>query len=231
MAITGELSEINLLDFLQVTCQNGSTCLITVSTNEDHFDLFVENGEIVHAQSNTENGEAVFYKLIAIKKGKLAIIQGQPSPRRTIHTSWGALILNGYRFLDENETDESIKTPQQDLPRVLHEQFAQTELQGAVVIDRNGKPLAQEFQDLYDVTKLGAVIGGVLNLSQRSLLALENGELMQTVIFGSDGSIVLARINSENMLAALVAESTSLGMALWEINKCTEVLTEVLSSS
>ena len=61
MALKGKLSEMGLSDIVQVACKGKNQACLIVQSQGQEGNLFFENGQIVHATLDSEEGEGVIY--------------------------------------------------------------------------------------------------------------------------------------------------------------------------
>jgi predicted regulator of Ras-like GTPase activity (Roadblock/LC7/MglB family) len=103
MALQGNLQDMSVADLIQHNCQEGRTARIDLRRGTDGPTavLFLDQGQIVHAESQGESGEEIVYRVLAWGDGSFAVEPGQASPARTIQRSYAGLLLEGMRRIDE----------------------------------------------------------------------------------------------------------------------------------
>lgn len=102
MALKGKLTEMGLSDIVQVACKGKNRACLIVQSQDQEGSLFFENGQIVHAVLDSEEGEDVIYELLTWDEGTFEIEQNVSPPKRTITTNWSGLLLEGMRRIDES---------------------------------------------------------------------------------------------------------------------------------
>jgi predicted regulator of Ras-like GTPase activity (Roadblock/LC7/MglB family) len=101
MGIQGNLRDMTLADLIQHTCQDRKTAQLEVRHREDRAMLFFKDGNLVHAQSGSETGEEVVYRILNWNEGSFSLEPGVKPPSTSIARGWSSLLLEGARRLDE----------------------------------------------------------------------------------------------------------------------------------
>ncbi len=99
--VSGRLSEMSLSDIIQILATSGKTARIALVRGGDEGSIWLREGNIVHAELGTEQGEEAFYGLIPWNDGEFQIDTGAAAPLETIDAGYESLILEGLRRLDE----------------------------------------------------------------------------------------------------------------------------------
>jgi tetratricopeptide (TPR) repeat protein len=105
IALRGDLSEIGLLDVIQILDNCQKTGQLQVSSEGQAGTIFFNVGRIVNAIYQEKAGEQAMYALVAVKGGTF---EYQPSATAfdvVIHNSNTNLLLEGLRLLDEANRD------------------------------------------------------------------------------------------------------------------------------
>ena len=105
VALKGDLSEIGLLDVIQILDNCQKTGQLQVSSEGQAGTIFFNVGRIVNAIYQEKAGEQAVYSLVAVKGGTF---EYQPSATAfdvVIHNSNTNLLLEGLRLLDEANRD------------------------------------------------------------------------------------------------------------------------------
>ncbi len=105
VALRGDLSEIGLLDVIQILDNCQKTGQLQVSSEGQAGTIFFNVGRIVNAIYQEKAGEHAMYALVAVKGGTF---EYQPSAKAfdvVIHNSNTNLLLEGLRLLDEANRD------------------------------------------------------------------------------------------------------------------------------
>jgi predicted regulator of Ras-like GTPase activity (Roadblock/LC7/MglB family) len=91
-----------------------------------------------------------------------------------------------------------------------------TDIQGVAVISLDGLVISAELPGKMDQARVGAVAAGILSLSARSVGQLQRGELLQTLIQGADGNVIITYAGKNATFVALTGQNVNLGMAFLE---------------
>lgn len=73
--------------------------------------LFFEDGELVHARAGSLEGEDAVYHLLQWTEGAFHLSDQPRIPRRTVHTSWHYLVLEGMKKVDEEQVGMGAAAP------------------------------------------------------------------------------------------------------------------------
>ncbi len=120
----GTLSNIQLIDLLQMTCLSRISMNIRVEGEGKEGLIQVFNGNIVHAESNEKEGEAAFFEIMSWRGGQFQTFAMTDVPNPTIEKNWEFLLIEATKVQDEigrlKESPVSSKDAEGDsLVRVL----------------------------------------------------------------------------------------------------------------
>src|SRR6266699_7288687 len=101
----GVLRRVGLQDVLQMECLACSSSVLEISTSDARGSVFVQDGQIIHAQVGELVGQEAFYHLMALAGGNFNLKTFSEPPARTMSGSWEFLLMEAARMRDEaNET-------------------------------------------------------------------------------------------------------------------------------
>jgi DNA-binding response OmpR family regulator len=104
--VSGSLSDMGLPDIVQILWHGRKTCALRVSRGDEHGEIHFAEGQIVDARWGEFEGEAAFYRLLALREdGEFSVDPDSAPGRTTIDTSPEALLLEGMRLLDEGHVN------------------------------------------------------------------------------------------------------------------------------
>jgi len=107
----GVLRRVGLQDVLQMECLARSSSVLEISTSQARGSVFVQDGQIVHAQVGELAGEEAFNHLMALAGGNFNLKPFSEPPARTISGSWEYLLMEAARMRDEaNESPSAAET-------------------------------------------------------------------------------------------------------------------------
>lgn len=98
----GVLRRVGLQDVLQMECLARSSVVLEITTSVLQGNVFIQNGQIVHAQAGERMGEGAFNYLMALTGGEFKLKPFVEPPARTIDGSWEFLLMEAARQRDEN---------------------------------------------------------------------------------------------------------------------------------
>jgi CheY-like chemotaxis protein len=97
----GVLRRVGLQDVLQMECLARSSSVLEISTAQTRGSVFVQDGQIIHAQVGELVGEAAFNQLLSLSGGQFNLKPFAEPPARTISGSWEFLLMEAARKRDE----------------------------------------------------------------------------------------------------------------------------------
>jgi CheY-like chemotaxis protein len=99
--IKGTISEMGLADLVQILSSGCKSVVIRLSSRGRCGEIYMQDGEIIHAHLDKAEGEDAFYQVLRWKTGEFEIMSCKDFPSRTISESPMALIMEGSRLEDE----------------------------------------------------------------------------------------------------------------------------------
>ncbi len=100
-AITGTIENLDLGVIIQTMNISRKTGCMEIKSGDETSKLFFSDGNIVHAQTKTLEGETALYDLLTIEDGTWGFIPEMNSPKRTITSAIDSLLLNWSNLMDE----------------------------------------------------------------------------------------------------------------------------------
>jgi CheY-like chemotaxis protein len=91
----------SLVDIIQLECLSQSSCLLKISNGMFEGKIWIQNGEVVHAEAPGFSSEPAFQKILSWKTGCFEVLPADTNQARTIFTSYQGLLLNSAQVLDE----------------------------------------------------------------------------------------------------------------------------------
>lgn len=114
MAFQGSLAELHLPDIIQLISVSGKTGVFHLVDGALHGEIYLNEGQIVHAEVDEVSGEEAVYTLAIWKRGEFKFEPGESTEVRTISKSNTNLLMEAARRLDEWRV-LSKKVPSTDL--------------------------------------------------------------------------------------------------------------------
>jgi CheY-like chemotaxis protein len=94
--------QVGLQDVLQMECLGRKSSILVVSTANRRGQIFVSEGEIVHAECGKLQGEMALYGLLGLSGGEFSLQPYAEPPRRSISGQYEFLLMEAARLRDEN---------------------------------------------------------------------------------------------------------------------------------
>lgn len=104
-AISGGLSELNLIDWMQSLKPGRKTCPLLLRSGRDACHLYFNRGQVTHAQYGDLQGDAGVSKVLTWADGERGVNSSRTSFERTTTLSTRGLMREGVRRLDEARRD------------------------------------------------------------------------------------------------------------------------------
>src|ERR1035437_5943867 len=91
----------SLMDIIQMECLSRSSTVLRVTRGPLVAKLWIQDGEMIDAETEGARGEVAFHRLLAWKAGTFENLPAEPDRERTIHKPVNALLLESAQTLDE----------------------------------------------------------------------------------------------------------------------------------
>lgn len=101
MAFQGSLKELPLPDIIQLVSVSGKTGVFVLQSGHQKGDIYLRDGEIVHAVAGDLRGEEAVYELAIWQEGEFSFNPGAATDQRTIKKSNTNLLMEAARRIDE----------------------------------------------------------------------------------------------------------------------------------
>ena len=99
--VSGSLTEMNSTDFIQSLAAGEKDVEIHLAHGGQEGKVYMQQGQIIHADMESLSGEEAFYKLMTWEEGAFQILSCSNFPTRTIHAPTMSLLIEGARLVDE----------------------------------------------------------------------------------------------------------------------------------
>lgn len=97
----GVLRRVGLQDVIQMECLARSSSVLEISNAQVAGKIYIETGQVVHAQVGPIAGEDAFNQLLSLSGGQFALKPFSEPPSRTISGQWEFLLMEAARKSDE----------------------------------------------------------------------------------------------------------------------------------
>jgi DNA-binding response OmpR family regulator len=97
----GKVFGLQLTDIIQMNCLSRVTAALTITKDSEKGVIYLNEGEIVHAECGEEQGTEAFYRIMSWQEGEFVSNIGIMSPIQTIQQSWEHLLVEAMRKSDD----------------------------------------------------------------------------------------------------------------------------------
>lgn len=137
----GVLRRVGLQDVIQMECLARSSSVLEVSNGQVDGKIFIETGQIVHAQVGIISGEDAFNELLALRGGQFALKPFSEPTARSVSGQWEFLLMEAARKSDEAKEAVAAEPPPVDGANIAAE-VAQLESDTATRFAQPADPLS-----------------------------------------------------------------------------------------
>jgi len=99
----GLFSGLDLPNLIQMLAINNFTGRVEVRHKEKSGELFFNNGNVVHASAEREEGVGALERMLAWTEGELLLDAGSSSSKTTIEIPWHALLIQAMARLEDKK--------------------------------------------------------------------------------------------------------------------------------
>lgn len=92
----------SLLDIIQMECLSRSSTVLRISRGPLVAKLWIQEGELIDAETAGARGEAAFQRILAWRTGTFENLPAEPQHERTIQKPINALLLESAQTMDES---------------------------------------------------------------------------------------------------------------------------------
>lgn len=129
----GSFSGINIIDVVQFYCTCKYSAEIIVDTNNRKGKIYINKGDIYHAESEGLYGEDAFMDIITWDKGNLIIENIENYPERTIDKASLNLLFRAAQLMDEKSAGKKSEEPDESISEELKEKDDKKEFESFLV--------------------------------------------------------------------------------------------------
>lgn len=107
-SVTGHLTDLGLGDLVQVLSSAQKTVHVIFTRPGHRASLWFRQGQIVHVSAGGLTGDEAFFHLVGWSDGEFEVHPGDSVPIRNVVSATPALLLEGYRRLDEARRNQTL---------------------------------------------------------------------------------------------------------------------------
>ena len=100
MAMNGNITELSLVDLIQLACMERYTARLSVNRKNESARIFFSNGEIVHAEVGDRRGPEALYEIVGWTDGEFSLDRGVETQETSIEGTWTAHLLEALVRID-----------------------------------------------------------------------------------------------------------------------------------
>ncbi len=208
MTMQGSLAEMTVADLIQHACMDGRTTCITLRRDGEDAasSIYIENGELVHAEMGGRVGEEVVFDMLGWQEGSFALETDVPSPAHTIDRPYTGVLLEGMQRIDDRAAAEpdgsSLDGGGMDLTSPVHHPATNNladlvaslgtiqGVSGVVIAAIDGVVIAHNLETNPDKNGAIAVFVGMAARQMSDVLSLGSFH-WATVVTGKDKTLVI----------------------------------------
>jgi len=97
----GRVVGLQLTDVIQMNCMSRLTAALTVTRDGEKGVIYLNEGEIIHAECGDKKGTDAFYKILSWQEGEFICNIGVAPPIQTIYQNWEHLLVEAMRRSDD----------------------------------------------------------------------------------------------------------------------------------
>lgn len=97
----GKVIGLQLTDIIQMNCLSRLTTALIITRDGEKGIIYLNEGEIVHAECGEKKGTEAFYTILSWQEGEFVSNIGVLPPVQTIYQSWEHLLVEAMRRNDE----------------------------------------------------------------------------------------------------------------------------------
>jgi len=98
----GKIFGLQLTDIIQMNCLSRLTTTLIITRDGERGIIYLNEGEIVHAECGEHKGTEAFYKILSWQEGEFISNIGTTPPIQTIYQNWEHLLVEAMRRNDDN---------------------------------------------------------------------------------------------------------------------------------
>lgn len=116
--LTGSLAQLPLADLLKMLAAGGQSGRLQIAAGAGHGELYLAQGEVVHADCDMRTGEAAFARLVGWPNGQFRFEPGVSAPERTIEKPLDRLLAESARAASEREAIRRVIPNMEAVPQL-----------------------------------------------------------------------------------------------------------------
>jgi predicted regulator of Ras-like GTPase activity (Roadblock/LC7/MglB family) len=198
---------MSLVDIIQFICRNKEVSRVSVESDGDEGQLYLANGQIVHATCGQETGEEALYQLLKWNEGRFHIEKEIPAPTESIQRPWTAVLMQAMQRIDEeNErsTDPRGDSEASDILKELADRVPG--FVAAYTTDLDGSTFSAESSGAgaFDAQHAPKALFRLTEVVNRALDAVEAGQLKEIITLTEKYRFIIRCFEEEALCLQLI---------------------------
>jgi DNA-binding NarL/FixJ family response regulator len=104
------MMQVGLQDVLQMECLSRKSSILTVQAGPRRGQIYICDGDIIHAEVGPMQGEMALYGLLGLSGGEFSLLPFTEPARRTISGQYEFLLMEAARMRDEGSPESRLPT-------------------------------------------------------------------------------------------------------------------------
>lgn len=100
---SGVLPKINLAELVQMLFLSNKSSVLRISGDHINGHIYIEEGQIIHAETVDLIGEKAVYKILNLEGGQFDLLSYTPPSQRSVNVGTQHLLIEAARLMDESE--------------------------------------------------------------------------------------------------------------------------------
>ncbi|MBD3226351.1 MAG: response regulator [Caldithrix sp.] len=212
----GQISDFNLSDLIQMNCLGRLTNALEVVNDNQRGIIYFKDGNIVHTELGSMEGEEAFYEIINWQGGEFSVNRNVTPPKESIMKGWQTLLLEGLRRSDERrnkaEGDDKKDKASQNKKVLLDRLVEQKGFKVVAVFDAEGFPVlsstAKKDAAKISVADIAPLVTDLKDQISNIKEAMEMGREQDFSLAFENGNVYLRSFEKVNEYLLIVADQT-----------------------
>jgi CheY-like chemotaxis protein/predicted regulator of Ras-like GTPase activity (Roadblock/LC7/MglB family) len=233
----GTISDFQLSDLIQMNCLGRMTTALHINGEDYQGSIYIEDGNIVHADCGDRDGEDAVFEMLAWEGGNFSTERGKRAPKETIIKGWQSLLLEGMRRVDESKPGRAdmsgvMAHMQQELLLILESLVSLKGVLVATVFDPEGFPVASRVNKSpksIGMQELTPIVSGLIKQVESIGDELKFKTQKSISVEFDEAVLKIDKIQNRKEFLAILAEGkTNVGVLVLEVKKNLRKLSQTL---
>ena len=237
----GNISELELVDILQMLCMNKRSVVVDVRCNGRNGKIYIQNGDLIHCVCDRREGKDACFEILSWKNGEFSILPF-PSPsdvKRTINESWMGIFMEGFKKIDEvngnnvngNNENSQIKQNIREIVNSVFQKVENLEINVIFNIEKkkivfNGEMSEEDYPD-----KKFENYSRIISKLSDFVLDNEKEELTELVVILEESFLIFMRLSKHLVWCVKIRDTEKLGITKIVLEKCKAKLVKEIESA